>query len=155
MADLFPWQHQSSHSLTPNANHIVMNGKIVTSSEILGILSLFLILSKSLAYLYGNASVSRRIMFTEAISTVKIGIAYMKTLEEVLDERYAWNYIVNLFYSFVVRACYRAYIVAHVFKYLAPNFVSGRRVWMLLFTISVQLSVEPLIAHGVFNYLHA
>ena len=27
---------------------------------------------------------------------------------------------------FVVRACYGAYFVAHVLKYLAPNFVSGR-----------------------------
>ena len=26
----------------------------------------------------------------------------------------------------VVRACHGAYFVAHVFKYLAPNFVSGR-----------------------------
>ena len=26
----------------------------------------------------------------------------------------------------VVRACHAAYFVAHVFKYLAPNFVSGR-----------------------------
>ena len=25
----------------------------------------------------------------------------------------------------VVRACYGAYIVAHIFKYLAPNFASG------------------------------
>ena len=25
-----------------------------------------------------------------------------------------------------VRACHGAYFVAHVFKYLAPNFVSGR-----------------------------
>ena len=28
-----------------------------------------------------------------------------------------------------VRACYRAYFVSHVFKYLAPNFVSGRPAW--------------------------
>ena len=26
----------------------------------------------------------------------------------------------------VVRACYQAYFVGHVFKYLGPNFVSGR-----------------------------
>ena len=26
----------------------------------------------------------------------------------------------------VVRACYRTYFVEHVFKYLAPNFVSGK-----------------------------
>ena len=26
----------------------------------------------------------------------------------------------------VVRACYGAFLVAHVFKYLAPNFVSGK-----------------------------
>ena len=26
----------------------------------------------------------------------------------------------------VVSACYGAYFVAHVFKYMAPNFVSGR-----------------------------
>ena len=26
----------------------------------------------------------------------------------------------------VVRACYRAYFVAHVFAYLVPDFISGR-----------------------------
>ena len=28
-------------------------------------------------------------------------------------------------FKVVVRACYRAYLVAHIFNYLAPNFVSG------------------------------
>ena len=56
----------------------------------------------------------------------------------------------------VVRACYRAYLVAHVFKYLAPNFVSaGETCMMLFFRISVQLSVEPLISHAVCNSQHA
>ena len=29
-------------------------------------------------------------------------------------------------FKVVVHACYRAYLVAHVFQYLAQNFVSGR-----------------------------
>ena len=29
-------------------------------------------------------------------------------------------------FKVVVRACYEAYFVVHVFKYLAPNFVSGK-----------------------------
>ena len=29
-------------------------------------------------------------------------------------------------FKVVVRACYGAYFVAHVLKYLPPNFVSGR-----------------------------
>ena len=32
----------------------------------------------------------------------------------------------NFHLEVVVRACYGAYSVAHVFKYLASNFVSGR-----------------------------
>ena len=55
-----------------------------------------------------------------------------------------------MFFKVVVCACCGAYFVAHVFKYLAPNFVSG----MLLFRISVQLNVETLIAHAVCNSQH-
>ena len=32
-------------------------------------------------------------------------------------------------FEVVVRACYEAYFVAHIFKYLAPNFASGRPAW--------------------------
>ena len=35
----------------------------------------------------------------------------------------------NLMLKVVVRACYGAYFVAHIFKYLAPNFASGRPAW--------------------------
>ena len=58
----------------------------------------------------------------------------------------------------VVRACCRAYFVAHVVRNLAPNFVSGRCscfCMMLLFRISVQLSAEPLIAFAICNSQHA
>ena len=57
-------------------------------------------------------------------------------------------------FKVVVRACYGAYLVAHVFKYLAPNFVSGDLHDAALI-ISVQLSVEPLIAHALCNFQHA
>ena len=32
-------------------------------------------------------------------------------------------------FKVVVRACYEAYFVVHVFKYLSSNFVSGRLAW--------------------------
>ena len=53
----------------------------------------------------------------------------------------------------VVRACYGAYFVVHA---LAPNFASGgpAACMMLPFRISVQLSLEPLIAHVVCNFMH-
>ena len=62
----------------------------------------------------------------------------------------------NPLVKFVFRACYGAYFVAHVFKYLLLDFVCYRETcMMLLFRISVQLSVDLLITHAVCNSQHA
>ena len=55
---------------------------------------------------------------------------YQKSPEYKSFMKFIGDTIVLLSYQVkvVVRACYGAYVVAHVFKYLAPNFVSGRSV---------------------------
>ena len=55
---------------------------------------------------------------------------YQKSAEHKRFVKFVGDTIVLLSYQVkvVVRACYGTYVVAHVFKYLAPNFVSGRPV---------------------------
>ena len=55
----------------------------------------------------------------------------------------------------VVRACQGAYFVAHVFRIFGGKFCFRLTCMMLYFRISVQLSVEPLMAHAVCNSQHA
>ena len=51
--------------------------------------------------------------FLENLSTKKILIELSQS-------------VLFLRFKVVVRACYGAYFVKHIFKYLAPNFASGR-----------------------------
>ena len=51
-------------------------------------------------------------------------------------------------FEVAVRACWEAYFVAHACKYFSPFFASGETCMMLLFGISIQLSVELLISHA-------
>ena len=49
-----------------------------------------------------------------------------KQLLKVVSKLCKWTMPIMKQFKAVVRACYRAYFVAHVSKYLAANFVSWR-----------------------------
>ena len=100
----------------------------------------FLSLQRLLATIFFSKEISQVIL--AAISIVKIVCEWFQLWEEIR-------------LKVVVRACYGAYLLRTFLIIFGTKFCFRETCTTPLFKISVQLSVEPLIAHAVCNSRHA